>query len=86
MKLNTKVKVNLMSDVCADTSVADIGNGFFKVSRTAINVTLVGFDDDLSKKSIPIEAASTDIDLQNVTIIDQINKTPLLHGGDIYLI
>ena len=40
---------------------------------------------DLAQKSIPIESAATSIYLPNDTIISQMNKTPLLHGGENYL-
>ena len=57
IKTAVKVKGKLMADGCADTSVAAIGNGFVEVSRTRRSVTLVGFDDDLSKKTVPIGSA-----------------------------
>ena len=44
-------------------------------------VPLVGFDDDLYKKSIPIGATVNIIDLRNGTLIAQLNKTILIHGG-----
>ena len=52
--MKIKVKVELMSDGCADTSVADIGNCFVEVSCAEKNITLVGFYDKLSKTIIPI--------------------------------
>ena len=58
---------------CYYTSVAAIGNGFVEVSQTSKNVTLFGFDDDLSNKSISIGAVTTLIDLPNVTIIYHLN-------------
>ena len=58
---------------CADTIVAAIGNGFVKCSCTDRKPNLVGFDDDLSKKSIQVETDATDINLPNVIIIYQVN-------------
>ena len=49
-------------------------------------VPLVGFDDDLYKKSIPIGATVNIIDLRNGTLIAKMKKTPLLHVGDNTLI
>ena len=43
--------------------------------------SLVGFYDELFKKSIPIGAAPGAIDLPNGTLIARLNDTPLLHGG-----
>ena len=42
---------------------------------------MVGFDDALSKKSIPIGASANAIYLPNGTLIYHIKNTPLLHGG-----
>ena len=50
------------------TSISGIGNGFIEVSLTKRNVALVGLDNDLSKKSIPIVAAATVIDLKMVLL------------------
>ena len=46
---------------------------------TKIRVTLVGFDDDLSKKFIPIGVDETTVDLSNFTTIDQLNNAHLIH-------
>ena len=75
-----------MADGCADTSVASIGNDFFGVSSTSRKVILVVFDDDISKKYIPIGAYVTTIDLPKCTLIDQLNEKQLLHGGSNSLI
>ena len=69
MNLKTKAKGKLIADGCADTSVADIENSFVEALRTAWMVPLVGFDDDLYKKSIPIGATVNIIDLRNGTLI-----------------
>ena len=61
-----------MADVCANTIVAAIVNGFVEVSSIYRNVTLIVFYDDLSNKFIPTGASKTDIDLPNVTIIAQL--------------
>ena len=57
-----------MEDVYADTSVEAIVIYFLKVLWNVREVVLVGFDDDLSKKSIPIVAAATVIDLKMVLL------------------
>ena len=75
-----------MADRCDDTTVAAIENGFVNVLRTAQMATLVGFDDDLSKKSISIGADITSINLPNDTIITHLNYTPVLHGGSNFLL
>ena len=62
-KPNTKGKGDIMADGCADTSVADILNCFVEVPWNELKVTLVRFDDDLSKKSIPIGAAASAIEV-----------------------
>ena len=43
-----------MADVCVDTSVASIGNGFFEVSKTDRKGILVVFHDNLSKECIVV--------------------------------
>ena len=53
----------------------------FKVSKTTRKTTLVGFDDYISKKSISIGAAATNINLPNGTIVSQMNKTQILQVG-----
>ena len=78
MNVKFKRKVNLLADVCADTSVAEILYGFVEDSRTEQKVTLFGFDHDLSRKFIPIVSNATAINLPNCTIIDQLNRTPSL--------
>ena len=85
MNLKTKAKVNLMSYGCADTSVAATGNGYVEVSQTARKVIMFVFDDNLSKRYITIGATTTAIGLLNVTLIDQLNYTPLIHAGANYL-
>ena len=62
-------------------SVSVIGNGFVELSHTQRKFILIGFDNDLSKKSILFGYADTDIDLPNGTIIDQMNDTLLPNGG-----
>ena len=81
MNTTTKGKGKLMADSCADTSIAAIGNGFTEVSHSDKTVTLIGFNDDLSKKEVPIGSAATAIDLPRKTIIIQLNKVPLLQDG-----
>ena len=61
INIKSKLKGNLVSDGCANTSAAAIGSGFVKVSKTEIKFTLVVFDDDISKKSIPIGSSATSI-------------------------
>ena len=56
-----------MIDVCDNTSVEAIGNGFVEVSCTDRKLSLLVFDDDLSKKSIP--SYETVFDLLYGTII-----------------
>ena len=70
-----------MADGCSDTSVAAIVNGFVEILREKRKITLVGFDDDLSKKSIPIGSAVAVVYLPNGTLIANLKNTPLLHGG-----
>ena len=67
MNTTTKGKGKLMADSCADTSIAAIGNGFAEISCSDKTVTLVGFNDDLSKKEVPIGSAATAIDLPRQT-------------------
>ena len=81
MNINTKGKQELITYIYADTIVADILNCLVEVSQTVLKVTLVGFDDDLSKKSIPIVYAATAIYLPHDILIAHLNKTPLLHGS-----
>ena len=71
-----------MEYLCIDTSVSAIGNGFVKVSWTQRKSTLVEFNDDFYNKYTLIRAEAIGTDLPNVTIIDQLNGYPLLHGGD----
>ena len=47
---------------------------------------MVGFEDNLSNKQDMIGATVTGIQLKNINKIDNLNETPLLHGGDIYLL
>ena len=75
-----------MADDCADTNVVSIGNCFVEVSRTKRKFTLVGFNDDLSKKFIPIVTADISIDLLNGSLIAHLNNNPLFHWGANYLI
>ena len=58
MNLNTKVKWGIM-DRCSDTSIEAVVNSFVEVFHTERNVALVVFCYNLSKKYIPIGAAST---------------------------
>ena len=81
MATATKGTGKLMTDGCADTSIVALGNGFTEVSRSDKTVTLVGFDDDLSKKEIPVGSAVAAIDLPKRTIIIQLNEVPMLKGG-----
>ena len=70
-----------MADGCAGISVADIENIFVEFQWTKRKTTLVEFYDELSKKYIPSGSNATVIDLQNCTLIYQLNKTPLLNGS-----
>ena len=81
MNTTTKGKGKLMADSCADTSIAAIGNGFTEISQSDKTVTLVGFNDDLSKKEVPIGSAAAAVDLPRRTIIIQLNEAPLLQNG-----
>ena len=67
-------------------SVAEIVYGFVEVSQTERIVTLVGFDGDLSKKYIPIKDISTEINLKNISLIDDLKKIRLLHRDTNYLL
>ena len=79
--LKTKTKGNLTEDGCASIIVEAIGNVFIKLLWTDRKTNLVGFYEDLFNKSITIGSNTTIIDLPNVTIIYQTNKTTILHGG-----
>ena len=78
MNTTTKGNGRLMADSCADTSIAAIGNGFTEISYSDKTVTLVGFNNDLSKKKVPIGSAAAAIDLPRKTFIIQLNEAPLL--------
>ena len=78
MNTTTKGKSKLMADSCADTSIAAIGNDFTEISCSDKTVTLVRFNDDLSKKEVPIGSAAAAIDLSRKTVIIQLNEAPLL--------
>lgn len=69
-----------MEYVCYKTSVAAIGNGFVEVSQTERKVTLVGFNNYLSKKSILIGAIDNSTNLPNGTILDHLNDKSLPYG------
>ena len=73
MNLKSKAKWKLMAYECAYTSVAVIGNIFFEISKAEIEFVLVGFDDDIYYKSIPIGAAKTATDFLNFAIIYHLN-------------
>ena len=75
-----------MSYGCSNTSVSAIGNGFVEVSWTESKVTLFDVDVNLSKKYIMIGNATTIIELPNGSFIGYLNNTPLLRGGDKFLI
>ena len=64
-----------------ETNVLAIVFFFVEVTWTKRKFTLVGFDDKISKISIPIGTALTAIDFTNDTIIFQLNENPLSHGG-----
>ena len=70
-----------MTDSCADNSVVSLTHGFVEVSRTERSVTLVGFNHDLTKSSIPIGSAATTVDLPGGPVILQINKTAIMESG-----
>ena len=70
MNTKTKVKWKIMADGSADTSDVSIGNGFVEVFCTAWNFSLVWFDDNLSKKSIPNDSTATAIYLPIDTPIE----------------
>ena len=75
-----------MADRCSGKSVTYIEKQVVEVLWTKIKSTLVGFDNDLSKKCIPIGDTVTAVYRKNGTNIDQINYSPLLHVGDNSLI
>ena len=70
-----------MTYVCSKNIVSVIGNGFVEVSNTQIKFILIGFDNDLSKKSVLFGYTDTATDLPNGTIISHMNDTLLLNGG-----
>ena len=70
-----------MTYVCFKKRFSVNVNFFVEVSHTQRKFILIGFDNDLSKKSILFESADTDIDLPNGTIIAQMNDTLLPNGG-----
>ena len=79
MNPNNKLKWGIMADCCDDISVAETRNDFVEVSWTERKVALSGFDDYISKKYIPISAATTSMELPNSTIISQMNNNPIIH-------
>ena len=76
MNPKIKLKVNLIVDVCANSSAASIRNGLGEVSYNDIKATLVGFDYDLS---ILNEDYVTYIEPPNGYVIYHINDTSLIH-------
>ena len=63
-----------------------VSNSFFKGSNNEIKLTLVVFENNISKKYIPILATVTFIDLNNCSVNDNMDKTLLPHGGAIYML
>ena len=86
MNLKAKGKGKLVLYGFDDISVSAIGDYFIEVSRTERKVNLVGFDDYISQKSIPIWTDTDVIDLSHYNIIYRLDDTPLLHRGDNSLI
>ena len=91
MNLDTKGKVNILADVYDNTIVDSIWNGiitktsvdvvrirFVEVSHTERNINLVGFNNDLSKKSILVGTSTTTTEIPNGTDIAFLNKNLLL--------
>ena len=56
------------------------------ISWTDSKITFFGFDGNLSNTPIEIGSYENVIDLENGTIIAQLNETPLLYRGSNYLI
>ena len=81
MQTTTTGKGKLYADGCADTGIAAIRNGMVEVYTTKKKVTLVCFDDTLSKKEITIGGAAGAIDLPTGTIVVQMNEVYLLKGA-----
>ena len=81
MITNGKGKGKIMSYGCYETNVLAIVFFVVEVTWTKRKFTLFGFDDKISKISIPIGTALTAIDFTNDTIIFQLNENPLSHGG-----
>ena len=75
-----------MEDSCANSSVTAIGIVFVAFSFYERKYTHVGFDNDPYNKSTSIGAAASVIYFSNVTIIDRLNETLLLHGGYNYIL
>ena len=69
----------------ANTSTAVIIIGLVKVSPTDIKSTFVGFDHDLSNKSILTGDYMTFLDLPNGYVIDHLNDTSILQRYPNYL-
>ena len=81
MTIKIKRKGEPMTYVCSKKIDSVIGNDFVEVSYTWRKLILIGFDNDLSKKSIFFESDDTAIYLPNGTIIAHMNYTLIPKGG-----
>ena len=64
---------------CFGTICFVISNSFVKASNDEIKLTLVVFENNISKKYIPILATVTFIDFNNCSVNDNMDKTLLPH-------
>ena len=93
MNLKTKVKSNIMTEVYSNTHIYDFFNGLVantsasvmmnrlvEFSQTERKVKFVGFNNDLSKKTIPIGASKDNMDLLYGTVNSHMNESILLQG------
>ena len=83
MNAASDIKGSLFVDGCANTSVLNTRaeGHFVEVFRTIRIVILVGFCNNLKKKSIPIEPGATAVDLPPGPFLLQVNEAPLVKGG-----
>ena len=70
-----------MTYVCSKNSVSVFGNSFVEVSHTGRKFILIGFDNDISKKSFFIGDFDTSIDIPTGTILSRISDNLLPDGG-----
>ena len=82
---NTSV-ASISNSLVVDTSVTVVANDHAETSLTEIKVTLVGLDQNLSKKPIPIWFAKTSIELTNGNAGANLKDTLLFDWGANYLL